>query len=55
MLLFTSDGVHDFVSIDCMESALSSSTSDSDATQIIANLARKNGSTDDTTVIVLRR
>ncbi len=53
-LLLTSDGIHDFVSIDCMESVLSSSTSDSDATQVIANLARKNGSTDDTTVVILR-
>lgn len=54
-LILTSDGIHDFVSIDCMEDALSSSYSDSEAAQIIANTARKNGSTDDTTVIILRR
>lgn len=54
-LLLTSDGIHDFVSIDCMEEAVSSGNSDSDAAQIITDLARKNGSTDDTTVIILRR
>lgn len=54
-LLLTSDGIHDFVSIDCMEDALSACSSDLDATQKIADLARKNGSTDDTTVIILRR
>lgn len=54
-LLLTSDGIHDFVSIDCMEDVLSAGSSDSDATQIIADLARKNGSTDDTTIIILRR
>lgn len=54
-LLLTSDGIHDYVSIDCMEDALSACNSDIDATQIIADLARKNGSTDDTTVIILRR
>lgn len=54
-LLLTSDGIHDFVSIDCMEEALLTSNSDSDVTQIITDLARKNGSTDDTTIIILRR
>lgn len=53
-LLLTSDGIHDFVSIDCMEDELSAGNSDFDATQIIVDLARKNGSTDDTTVIILR-
>lgn len=54
-ILFTSDGVHDFVSIDYMEEVLSNGNLDSDATQKITDLARKNGSTDDTTVIILRR
>lgn len=54
-LLLTSDGVHDFVSIDCMEETLSTGNLDSDATQKITDLARRNGSTDDTTVIILRR
>lgn len=54
-LILTSDGIHDFVSIDCMEDALSSGNSDSEAAQSIADTARKNGSKDDTTVIILRR
>ena len=54
-LLLTSDGIHDFVTIDCMEDTLSSSNSDFDAIRIIAELARKNGSTDDTTIIILRK
>lgn len=54
-LILTSDGIHDFVSIDCMEDALSSGNSDSEAVQIIAGTARENGSTDDMTVIILRR
>lgn len=54
-LILTSDGIHDFVSLDCMEDALSSSDSDSEAAQMITDTARKNGSTDDTTVIILRR
>lgn len=53
-LILTSDGIHDFVSIDCMEDALSSGYSDSEAAQIIADTARKNGSSDDTTIIILR-
>lgn len=54
-LILTSDGIHDFVSLDCMEDALSSRDSDSEAAQMITDTARKNGSTDDTTVIILRR
>lgn len=54
-LILTSDGIHDFVSLDYMEDALSSSDSDSEVAQIITDTARKNGSTDDTTVIILRR
>lgn len=54
-LILTSDGIHDFVSLDYMEDALSSSASDSEVAQIITDTARKNGSTDDTTVIILRR
>lgn len=54
-LILTSDGVHDFVDIDFMENALSSNDSDSNAVQIIVEAAHKNGSTDDTTIIILRR
>lgn len=54
-LILTSDGIHDFVSIDCMEDTLLFSNSDAEAAQIIAGIARHNGSTDDATVIILRR
>jgi len=54
-LILTSDGIHDFVDIDFMENALSPNSSDSDAAQAIIEEARKNGSTDDTTIIILRR
>lgn len=54
-LILTSDGIHDFVDIDFMENALSSNDSDSDAARTIVEEARKNGSTDDTTIIILRR
>lgn len=54
-LILTSDGIHDFIDIDFMETALSSNDSDSDATKAIVEEARKNGSTDDTTIIILRR
>lgn len=54
-LILTSDGIHDFVDLDYMENALSSDGSDSDAAQAIMDEARKNGSTDDTTIIILRR
>lgn len=54
-LILTSDGIHDFVDVDFMENALSSNDSDSDAAQAIVEAARKNGSTDDTTIIILRR
>lgn len=54
-LILTTDGIHDFVDIDFMENALSSNDSDSDAAQIIVEEAHKNGSTDDTTIIILRR
>lgn len=54
-LILTSDGIHDFVDLDFMEKALSSNDSDSGAAQEITEEARKNGSTDDTTIIILRR
>ncbi len=54
-LILTSDGIHDFVDIDFMENALSSNDSDSNAARTIVEEARKNGSTDDTTIIILRR
>ena len=54
-LVLTSDGIHDFVELDYLENTLSSDIDDTKATQSIAEKARKNGSTDDTTIIILRR
>lgn len=54
-LIFTSDGIHDFVNLDFMENAFSSNISDFDTAQTIIEEAHKNGSIDDTTIIILRR
>lgn len=54
-LVLTSDGIHDFVDLDYLENTLSSDSDDSVASQTIIEEARKNGSTDDTTIIILRR
>lgn len=53
-ILFTSDGIHEYVSIDNMEMALTSSMSDKDIIQYLINEATQNGSTDDKTVIIIR-
>ncbi len=54
-LIFTSDGIHDFVDLDYLENKLSSNRDDSVAAQSIIAEAHKNGSTDDTTIIILRK
>ena len=54
-LILTSDGIHDFVDLDFMEETLVSSDSDLDAAKKISDIARKNGSKDDATIIILRR
>ncbi len=54
-LILTSDGIHDFVDLDCLENILSSNSADSEAAQSIIAEAHKNGSTDDTTIIILRK
>lgn len=55
-MLLTSDGIHEYVDVDTMESALFDATLDEQ--QIIQHLvgtAVSNGSTDDKTVIIARR
>ena len=54
-LVLTSDGIHDFVELDYLEYKLSSDLNDAEAAEAIVEEARKNGSTDDTTIIILRR
>lgn len=54
-LLLTSDGIHDFLTVDEMEEALESSRSDlSRACKHIATLAQRRGSTDDQSIIIAR-
>ncbi len=54
-LILTSNGIHEFVDIDYMENILSSDGSYSDTAHAITDEARKNGSTDDATFVILRR
>lgn len=54
-LIFTSDGIHEFVDIDSIEDALVTSKSDYEAVQVIMDKAAQNGSKDDKTIIVMRR
>lgn len=54
-LILTSDGIHEFVDIDSIEDALATAESDYDAAQVITNTAIENGSTDDKTIVILRR
>ena len=54
-LVLTSDGIHEFVDIDFIEEALASSENDSGAAKKISDEAQKNGSTDDKTIIIVRR
>lgn len=54
-LVLTSDGIHEFVDIDSIEDALVASKSDSDVAKMITTKARQNGSTDDKTIIIVRR
>lgn len=54
-LILTSDGIHEFVDLDFMEDALSTADSDAVTAKNIMDMACKNGSTDDKTIIILRR
>lgn len=53
-IVLTSDGIHEFVDIDYFEDALATSESDCDAARLITDMALKNGSTDDKTIVILR-
>jgi protein phosphatase len=55
LLIFTSDGVHDFADLDFIEDALNTSDSDGEAIRRIINRAVQNGSTDDKSIIVVRK
>ena len=54
-LIFTSDGVHEFVDIDSIEGVLAASESDCVAVKSITEMAIKNGSTDDKSIVIVRR
>ena len=54
-LVFTSDGIHEYVDLDFMESALAAFDSDRDAAKAMIDKALQNGSMDDKTIIIVRR
>lgn len=54
-LVLTSDGIHEFVDIDSIEDALTTAESDEEAVRLITEKAIQNGSTDDKSIIILRR
>lgn len=54
-LLFTSDGVHDYVSADDMEEALASSDDIEIKIRTLADMARNAGSEDDISIIYVER
>lgn len=54
-LILTSDGIHEFVDIDSIEAALATSESDFEAVKTITDMAVKNGSADDKTIVIVRR
>ena len=53
-ILFTSDGIHEFLDIDTMESLLNSKKSDADILKEMVEMAEANGSEDDKSVILIR-
>lgn len=55
MLMITSDGIHDFVDINDMEDIFAESESDEKAMQLIREKAIQNGSSDDKTILIIRR
>ncbi|MBR6789370.1 MAG: protein serine/threonine phosphatase 2C family protein [Oscillospiraceae bacterium] len=54
-LFFTSDGIHDHLDEETMEEVLTSDLPDGEKCRVIADLARKNGSDDDITAVILHR
>jgi len=55
VLVLTSDGIHEFVDVDQMETILSQSESDEEAIKAMTAIALENGSRDDKTVMILRQ
>lgn len=51
-LILTCDGIHDYVNVEALEDILSKGTSAQAVCEEIAGLARKNGSTDDISIII---
>lgn len=54
IVLITSDGVHEYVSIDDMEDTINAEIEDAEIVESLVCLAEKNGSTDDKTVVMIR-
>ena len=54
-LVLTSDGIHEYVDIDSIENALATTESDCEAAKTITGMAITNGSTDDKTIVIVRR
>jgi protein phosphatase len=54
-LVLTSDGIHEFVDIDTIENVLTESATDLKSAQLIVTKALENGSTDDKTIVIVRR
>lgn len=54
-MLITSDGVHEYVSIDDMEDIINAEIEDTEIAESLVCLAEKNGSLDDKTVVIIRK
>lgn len=53
-LIFTSDGIHEYVEIEVMEEVFRSEKDDMKAANLIASIASKAGSLDDKTIVIVR-
>ncbi len=53
--LITSDGVHEYVSIDDMEDIINAEIEDTEIAESLVCLAEKNGSPDDKTIVIIRK
>ena len=51
-MLFTSDGIHEYVDIDNLETIINGDISEEDKCKQIVELAVANGSEDDLTVVI---
>ena len=55
MALITSDGVHEYVSIDDMEDIINAEIEDTEIAESLVCLAEKNSSPDDKTIVIIRK